>query len=95
MTLHIALRHRFGDFALDVAIDAPPGVTALFGRSGSGKTTIVNAVAGLMRPDQGTIRLGDQVLLDTSAGVNLPPHRRRLRPARLRRSLPLPRIGSI
>ncbi len=78
MTLHIALRHRFGDFTLDVSIDAPPGVTALFGRSGSGKTTIVNAVAGLMRPDQGTIRLGDQVLLDTAAGVNLPPHRRRV-----------------
>lgn len=58
MTLSIALQHRFGDFALQAAFEAPPGVTALFGRSGSGKSTVVNAVAGLLRPDQGRIALG-------------------------------------
>lgn len=78
MTLHIALKHRFGAFDLDVTIQAPAGVTALFGRSGSGKTTIINAVAGLIRPDQGHIRLGDQVLFDSRLAINLPPHRRRI-----------------
>lgn len=78
MTLSIALQHRFGDFALQAAFEAPPGVTALFGRSGSGKSTVVNAVAGLLRPDQGRIALGGRVLFDSDARVSLPPHRRRM-----------------
>jgi len=78
VTLSVALRHGFGAFALDVAFDAPAGVTALFGRSGSGKTTVVNAVAGLLRPDAGRIVAGGEVLLDTAAGLVLPPHRRRV-----------------
>ncbi|MFZ1468546.1 MAG: molybdenum ABC transporter ATP-binding protein [Paracoccaceae bacterium] len=78
MTLSVSLRHRFASFALQVDFTAPPGVTALFGRSGSGKSTIVNAVAGLLRPDQGRITLDDQVLLDTAHGLALPPHRRRV-----------------
>lgn len=78
MTLAVSLQHRFGGFDLDVGFSAPPGVTALFGQSGSGKTTVVNAVAGLLRPDVGRITLEDQVLLDTASGVLLPPHRRRI-----------------
>ena len=78
MTLEVALRHRLGAFALDVAFEAPGGVTALFGRSGSGKTTVVDAVAGLLRPDEGRIVLGDRTLLDTEAGVRVPAHRRRM-----------------
>lgn len=78
MTLTIRLRHAFAGFTLDVDITTGPGVTALFGRSGSGKTTIVNAVAGLLRPDEGTIRLNDDTLLDTATSRFLPPHRRRM-----------------
>ena len=78
MTLSVRLRHRLGDFALDAAFDAPPGVTVLFGRSGSGKTTIVNAVAGLLRPDAGHVAVDGRVLFDADAGVSLPPHRRRV-----------------
>lgn len=78
MTLAVSLRHAFPGFALDVGFTAPQGVTALFGRSGSGKTTVVNAVAGLLRPDQGRIVAGDAVLLDTGTGRVLPPHRRRV-----------------
>ena len=78
MTLSVALRHAFPGFSLDVAFDAPKGVTALFGRSGSGKTTVVNAVAGLLRPDAGRIVLDGAVLLDSAGGIFLPPHRRRL-----------------
>lgn len=78
MTLSVSLSHRFPGLVLDVGFTAPPGVTALFGRSGSGKTTVVNAVAGLLRPDQGRIVADGAVLLDRAAGVNLPPHRRRI-----------------
>jgi molybdate transport system ATP-binding protein len=59
------------EFALDVAFDAPPGITILFGASGSGKTTVLRAVAGLSRPDAGRITVGDRELFDASAGVDL------------------------
>lgn len=78
MTLSISLHHRFGTFTLDAAFDAPAGVTALFGRSGSGKSTVINAVAGLLRPDHGRISVDGTVLLDTETRLNLPPHKRRM-----------------
>ncbi|MBW6401127.1 molybdenum ABC transporter ATP-binding protein [Roseomonas sp. HJA6] len=76
----IALRHRFpdGGFSLDVAFSAPAqGVTALFGPSGCGKSTVLAAVAGLLRPQQGRVVLGGATVLDTRAGIDLPPERRR------------------
>lgn len=76
--LEIAITHQQGDFTLSVDINAPGGVTALFGRSGAGKTTIVNAIAGLMRPDKGRIVVNGQVLCDTERGIWLPPHKRRI-----------------
>jgi molybdate transport system ATP-binding protein len=78
MTLSVAIRHGFQGFDLDVAFAAPAGVTALFGRSGSGKTTVINAVSGLLRPQQGRVSVGDDILLDTERGVNVAAHRRRL-----------------
>lgn len=76
--LRVSLQHRLGDFALDAVFDAPAGVTALFGRSGSGKTTVVNAVAGLLRPDAGRVEVAGDVLLDTVRGLSVPVHRRRI-----------------
>lgn len=76
--LDVRLRHRLGAFELDADFTAGPGVTALFGRSGAGKTTLVNAIAGLLRPDSGRISLDGQVLLDTDAGMFVPAHRRRI-----------------
>ena len=78
MTLLVQVQHRFPGFVLDAAFEAGPGVTALFGRSGSGKTTLVNAVAGLLRPDGGRIMVDGAVMLDTTRGICLPPHRRRI-----------------
>jgi len=78
MTLEVRLTHRLPGVALDLAFDAPAGLTALFGRSGAGKTTVVNAVAGLLRPDAGRIVAEGTVLLDTDSGICLPPHRRRV-----------------
>ncbi|MDB5663689.1 molybdenum ABC transporter ATP-binding protein [Cypionkella sp.] len=78
MSLTVALDHRFPGFTLEVNFTAPPGLTALFGKSGSGKTSVINAVAGILRPDQGRITSGEITLLDTAHAINLPPHRRRL-----------------
>ncbi|WP_323035481.1 molybdenum ABC transporter ATP-binding protein [Pararhodobacter sp.] len=76
--LEVRLRHTLGDFTLEAAFAAPAGVTALFGRSGSGKTTIVNALAGLLRPDAGRIAMGDTLLFDSETRVCVPPHQRRI-----------------
>ncbi|SES33827.1 molybdate transport system ATP-binding protein [Tranquillimonas rosea] len=78
MSLEVAVRHRFPGFALDVAFTAPDGVTALFGRSGSGKTSVVNAVAGLLRPDAGRVVARGEALVDTGARLWRAPHRRRI-----------------
>lgn len=78
MTLSVSLQHRFDGFALDVAFEAPPGITVLFGRSGSGKTSVINAVAGLLQPESGRIAVDGSVLLDTAQAISLPVHRRRL-----------------
>jgi len=76
--ISIAIKKRLGNFELDVQIEAPKGVTAVFGRSGSGKTSVVNAVAGLLQPDAGRIAVGNVVLFDKAAKTQLPPHRRRI-----------------
>lgn len=76
MMLQVAIRHRFGDFTLDVAFAAGAGVTALVGPSGAGKSTVLAAVAGLVRPDDGTIRFGDQVL--SGPGVFVQAYQRRM-----------------
>lgn len=78
MSLSVAIRHAFDAVTLDVAFEAAGGVTALFGRSGAGKTSVVNAVAGLLRPDAARVVCGDTVLADTQTGLWLPPHKRRV-----------------
>ena len=65
--LDVRFRGRLGAFLLDTMFQAPSrGVTALFGRSGSGKTTVVNAVAGLLRPHRGRVVVQGEVLADTN-----------------------------
>jgi molybdate transport system ATP-binding protein len=78
MSLSVDIRCAFPGFRLEAAFEAPAGVTALFGRSGSGKTTVVNAVAGLLRPEAGRIVADGATLYDGARGVFLPPHRRRI-----------------
>jgi molybdate transport system ATP-binding protein len=79
MSIQCRLRHRLGAFRLDADFEAGEGaVTALFGPSGAGKTSIVHALAGLMRPDQGRIVVKDEVLLDTEAGIFVAAERRRM-----------------
>ena len=67
-----------GRFKLAANLEFDEGVTGLFGPSGSGKSTILGLIAGLVRPDRGGIVLDGETLYDGSAGVCLPPHRRRI-----------------
>ncbi|RST31459.1 ATP-binding cassette domain-containing protein [Sphingomonas ginkgonis] len=77
MSFEVRARRRLGDaeIAADFASDAP--LTALFGPSGAGKTSILNMVAGLLRPDEGRIVVAGETLFDGAAGTDLAPERRR------------------
>lgn len=76
--ISVDINKQLGDFLLDVQFTASKGVTAIFGRSGSGKTSVVNAVAGLLRPDAGRIVVGDTVLFDSATKTHLTPQKRRI-----------------
>lgn len=75
MCFDVALTKRFGDIGIAVRIPPAAGATILFGPSGAGKTSVLNMVAGLLRPDTGHIRVGGETLF--GAGVDMPPERRR------------------
>ena len=77
MVFEIELKHRIGErqIALAFASDAP--LTALVGPSGVGKTTVLNCIAGLIRPDEGRVAVAGAVLFDSATGASLPPERRR------------------
>jgi molybdate transport system ATP-binding protein len=74
--LVVEVEKRLGEFAVRAAFEAPDGVTALFGPSGAGKTSIVNMVAGLVTPDRGRIQCNGMLLFDSARGFSAPPHRR-------------------
>lgn len=76
IALDISLRQ--GTFTLQVQARFDARVTALFGASGAGKTTILDAIAGLRVPSSGSIVVGSRVLFDAGAGVDLPPHHRHI-----------------
>jgi molybdate transport system ATP-binding protein len=79
LMLAVSVAKRRGAFELDVAFQAPtPGIVALFGRSGSGKTTVIEILAGLLEPDAGNLRLEGLVLFDTATAYSLPAERRRI-----------------
>ena len=76
--ISVDVKLALGGFHLDVAFKNDEGVTALFGRSGAGKSTTINLIAGLARPDRGRISLDDVILVDTDRGIFVPPHRRHI-----------------
>src|SRR5690349_23350032 len=63
-------------FLLDVEFVARAGVTILFGASGSGKTTTLKSIAGILRPDAGRIAVGEKALFDSEHAIDLPIRRR-------------------
>lgn len=68
---------RLGDAHIRLSLKAQPGLTALFGPSGAGKTSILNMVAGLLRPDEGRIVVAGETVFDAATRTDLPPERRR------------------
>lgn len=81
MTLPIEIRLKvdFKDFALDVDLALPGrGVSALYGHSGSGKTTCLRCIAGLEKAADGLICINGETWQDSAKGVFLPPHKRSL-----------------
>ena len=69
---------RAGTFALDAQFTSSAPVTALFGRSGAGKTTLINVLAGIERAERGHIEINGEVLFDSARGICVPAHRRRV-----------------
>ena len=78
LVIEVDIEHRLADFTLDIHFRVGRGLTALFGRSGAGKTSVVNAIAGLLRPQRGHVAVDGAVLLDTERGICVPTHKRRL-----------------
>ena len=77
--LQINVKKQLGQLALQVNIQVPDqGVTAIFGLSGSGKTSLINLVSGLIQPDEGFIRLNDRTLVDMESQESLPTHLRKI-----------------
>ena len=78
MSLQLNIQKTQGAFTLNAAISVPAGVTAVFGRSGAGKTTLINAIAGLSQPDTGQITLNKRTLFNSQTNETLPAHKRRM-----------------
>jgi len=79
MTLEVEVCKSLREFNIDLYLTCPPGtLLALTGPSGAGKTTVIRMIAGLDRPDQGRIRLGNTLWTDTAKGLFLPPQKRNL-----------------
>ena len=77
MSFDIDVRRELGDTQLKVTFTAPAGLTALFGPSGAGKTSVLNMVAGLLKPEAGTITVGGETLFNATAKADIPPESRR------------------
>jgi molybdate transport system ATP-binding protein len=76
MSFEIDIEIRRGATPIAVAFDAPNGLTALFGRSGVGKTTTLDVIAGLLKPGRGRIVVGGAVLFDSTERIDVAPERR-------------------
>jgi molybdate transport system ATP-binding protein len=76
MSFEVNVVRKLGERSVSARFAAEGGVTALFGPSGAGKSTILNMIAGLIRPDEGRIMVGGEVLFDSQAGIDLSPEQR-------------------
>lgn len=76
MSFDVRVSKRLGDVDIALNLASGAGATVLFGRSGAGKTSVLNMVAGLLKPDAGHVRVGGETLFDAGAGVDLAPEHR-------------------
>jgi molybdate transport system ATP-binding protein len=78
MSIEVSLKHDFSGFSLDAGFSIDkPGITALFGASGAGKTSIINAIAGLLRPREGRIVINGREVFDSTKSLFVSPRQRR------------------
>ncbi|MGR6327673.1 ATP-binding cassette domain-containing protein [Sphingomonas sp. XXL09] len=77
MSFEIDVARRLGEVEVALSLVAGPGLTVLFGPSGVGKTSVLNMVAGLLRPDRGRIVVNGRVLFDAATRIDLSPEARR------------------
>jgi molybdate transport system ATP-binding protein len=76
--LRVDISKQLGEFLIEAAFASEGRVTGLFGASGAGKTSLINMIAGLLRPDRGIIAIDGEMLDDSAARVHIPAHRRRI-----------------
>ncbi|MGX1358052.1 molybdate transport system ATP-binding protein [Bradyrhizobium elkanii] len=76
--LRVDITKQLGEFSLAASFTSEGRVTGLFGASGSGKTSLINTIAGLLRPDRGSIVIDGEILDDTATGIHVPTWRRRI-----------------
>jgi molybdate transport system ATP-binding protein len=76
--LVVDIEKKLGDFTLNAQFASETGATVLFGPSGAGKTSVINMIAGLLKPDRGRIALDNEVLFDDAARIDIPVWRRRV-----------------
>ena len=78
MSLSVDIRKNLGAFTVDARFECGGGITALFGKSGAGKTSIVQMMAGLIRPQNGRIEIDGDTMFDGGRGIDLAPDKRRV-----------------
>jgi molybdate transport system ATP-binding protein len=78
VTIEVDVAARLGDFRLGASFTSHAPITALFGRSGAGKTSLINMIAGLLRPSRGRIAIDGRVLFDSDRGIDVPARKRRI-----------------
>lgn len=76
MSFDVDVTRRLGEAEIACRFEAADGLTVLFAPSGAGKTSVLNMIAGLLRPDAGHVRVDGKTLFDAATGIDLPPERR-------------------
>jgi molybdate transport system ATP-binding protein len=76
--LRVDVVKQLGAFSIETRFESNGRVTGLFGTSGAGKSSLVNMIAGLLRPDRGSISINGETMDDVDEGIHVPPHRRRI-----------------
>jgi molybdate transport system ATP-binding protein len=76
--LSVDVFKQLGEFSIEASFTSEGRVTGLFGASGAGKTSLINMIAGLLKPDRGIIAVDNETLDDTARRVHVPPYRRRI-----------------
>lgn len=78
MSIYFQIKKKLDHFSVDLEYEFDRGILVIQGESGAGKTTILNCISGLVRPEEGKIRLENATVFDQEGGVNLPARQRNI-----------------